>query len=415
MKSILSIFFSGLAAISFSQATNQSLVSDSGKVEFKKQTDAAKPDYSVAYRILKNQVKLYPDNAELHYFLGYAIDRMNAFDGSSMFEIKKEKTVEASEHFEIVNRLAPVYKGEYVVLDPYAKLSSIWGSLAQAYLTRNLQDSARWAFNEGKSRGGFIEPILHYNRQMLSSCSKNAILITNGDDITIPAWYLQVVENLRTDITIADANLINTNWYPKYLKKEKQLDISFTDPEIDSIDYVEFKTRYITITNADDSTQKFTWQLKPTYGKYILKGDRILLNILKQNLFKRDIYFNANSDTSWNLFLSDYLLDEGLVNKIRIKGIDPNEASDSISVNLSRYSIEKLTASEINKSKNAILLLNNYRWAYYNNIARLLFYKQKNKARILKNDMELKFSLTKLPHAFEGAGEYFKQLFSEID
>ena len=259
MKLILSIYLSGFAAISFSQTSNQPQISDSGKVEFKKQTVAEKPDYSAAYRILKNQVRLHPNNAELHYFLGYTIDRMNAFDGSTMFEIKKEKTLEASEQFEMVNKLTPQYKGEYVVLDPYAKLSSIWGSLAQSYLHRKLKDSAVWAFNQGKSRGGFIEPILHYNRQMLNSCSKNAILISNGDNITIPAWYLQEVENFRTDITIVDANLINTSWYPKYLKKEKKLNISFTDNEIDSIDYVEFKTRYLTITNANDSIQKFTW------------------------------------------------------------------------------------------------------------------------------------------------------------
>lgn len=416
MKSILSIFLSCLTAICFSQTVIPPQISDSGKVEFKKQAAAEKPDYSAAYRILKNQVKQHPNNAELHYFLGYAIDRMNAFDGNVMLQIEKEKTLQASEQFEMVNKLEPRYKSEIIVLDPYSKLSSIWGSLAQAYLVKNLEDSARWAFKEGKIRGGFIEPILHYNRQLLNSCSKNAILVTNGDDITIPAWYLQVVENFRTDITIVDANLINTNWYPKYLKKQRQLDISFTDQEIDSIDYVEFKTRYITIVNPNDSIQKFTWQLKPTYlEKYILKGDRILLNILKRNLFKRPVYFNANSDSAWNLFLSAYLQDEGLVNKIRLKEIDRKETSDSISVHFSNYSIEDLTAAEINKSQNAILLLNNYRWAYYNNIARLLFYKQKPKARVLKNEMELKFNLTKLPYAFDGASDYFKQLFSEID
>lgn len=415
MKLILSICLSCFAAIAISQTTDQPQISDSGKAEFKKQSATEKPDYSMAYRILKNQVKLHPNNAELHYFLGYAIDRMNAFAGNSMSEINKEKTVEASEHFEIVNKLSPKYKGEYVVLDPYAKLSSIWGSLAQSYLYRSMKDSAVWAFNQGKSRGGFTEPILHYNRQMLNSCSKNAILVSNGDNITIPSWYLQEVENFRTDVTIVDANLINTSWYPKYLKNEKHLNISFTDKEIDSIDYVEFITRYITITNPSDSTQKFTWQLKPTYGSYILKGDRILLNILKQNLFERDIYFNANSDTSWNLFLSDYLQDEGLVNKISLKEIDLKAASETVSNNFSYYSIEKLAAAEINKSQDAIIILNNYRWAYYNNIARLLFYKQKAKARVLKNELEIKFPLAKLPYSFEGAGEYFKKLFSEID
>ena len=394
----------------------QIAIADSGKIEFKKQAASQNPDYSTAYRILKNQLKLHVDNAELHYFLGYTIDRMNANEGSTMFELKKQLTIEASEHFEIVNRLEPKYKGEYIVLDPYAKLGSIWGSLAQAYFVKNMEDSAVWAFEEGKRRGGFIEPILHYNRQLLNSCSRNTILVTNGDNITIPCWYLQSVENYRTDVTIVDANLINTDWYCKYLKQKKKLDISFTDEEIEHIDYIEFDSRYFTISSPKDSTEKFTWQMKPTlYGKYILKGDRILLNILKENIFERDIYFNSNSDSTWNLFLDNYLHDDGLANKLLIKGFNFKEAADSVSANYGIYTIEKLKAEDISKSKDAIILLNNYRWAYYETISRLLFSKQKAKARVLKNEMELKFKLNKLPYSFEKARTYFEELFRNID
>ena len=103
-----------------------------------------------------------------------------------------------------------------------------------------------------------------------------------------------------------------------------------------------------------------------------------------------------------------------MVSKIRLKEIDL-KAPDTVSANLFNYSIEKLSDAEIKKSQDAIIVLNNYRWAYYNNIARLIFYKQKNKARVLKNEMELKFPLTKLPYAFEGAAAYFKQLFFKIE
>jgi hypothetical protein len=412
MRSILTLLFSCYAVLAFSQAA----ISDSGKTEFKKQVTAERPDYTIAYRILKNQVKLYPGNAELHYFLGYAADRMNSDDGNTLFQMKRDLTIEASEQFEIVNKLQPVYKGEYIVLDPYAKLSSIWGSLAQAYLASNMKDSAIWAFTEGKKRGGFIEPILHYNRQMLNSCSQNSILVTYGDNTTIPAWYLQAAENLRLDITIVDANLVSTDWYIKYLKRKGGLNISFTDEEIEKIGHIEFEPRYLTFTNPKDSSEKFTWQMRPTYqDKYILKGDRVMLNILKQYLFEKDIYFSSNSDSTWNLFLDSYLHDEGLVSRILPKGIELDEAPDSVSANLTNYSIEKLNAADINKSKDAIILLNNYRWAYYSNIARMLYNNQKTKARALKNEMELKFPLSKFPYAFERAADYFKELFEAID
>jgi hypothetical protein len=234
-----------------------------------------------------------------------------------MFQLKKEMTIKASEQFEEVNRLEPVYKGELFILDPYAKLTSIWGSLAEAYLNRKLIDSAKWSFSEGKKRGGFIEPILEFNRQLLNSCDSNAILVTYGDNITIPIWYLQTIENYRTDITVIDANLVNTIWYPKYLKAERNLKISFSDAVIDTIEYKQWQSQQVTVVNPIDTTQGFSWELRPTYmDNYILKGDRILFDIFQQNFFTRPIYFNNNSDSSYNLFLSPYLVDEGLVNRV---------------------------------------------------------------------------------------------------
>ncbi|MBK8608766.1 MAG: hypothetical protein IPL84_02120 [Chitinophagaceae bacterium] len=417
MKLFFTILISGFTSVGFSQSGGlPSIIADSGKVEFKKQADADNPDYTLACRILKNQVNQFPDSAELHYFLGYAIDRLNSTEGSTMHQMKKELVIEASEHFEKVNTLQPIYTGEYIVLDPYAKLSSIWGSLAQSYRVRNLKDAALWAFTEGKKRGGFTEPTLHYNRQLLNSCSKNAIFVTLGDNVTIPVWYLQTVENFRTDITIVDANLINTDWYGKYLKNVVKLPISFTDEEIEKIDFIKFEKRNITITNPADSLEKFTWELRPTYlDNYILKGDRILLNILKENLFSRDIYFSSNSDSSSNLFLGNYMHNEGLVSKIRLKGIDFNEAADRISTNFSAYNIDNLDSADIAKSKDAIIILNTYRWAYFANIARLIDKGQKPKARILRNEMEAKFPLDKLPYAFPRAAVYFDKLFSELD
>jgi hypothetical protein len=204
MRPSFTIIFIFISIFCFSQVTTtiQTVIVDSGKYEFKQQTQSQTPDYTAAYRILTNQVKLNPKNAELRYFLGYTIDRLNADDGKGMSQLKKEMTIKASEQFEEVNRLEPIYKGELFILDPYAKLASIWGSLAEAYLNRKLIDSAKWAFLEGKKRGGFIEPILEFNRQLLNSCGKNCILVTYGDNITIPIWFLQTIENFRSDITV---------------------------------------------------------------------------------------------------------------------------------------------------------------------------------------------------------------------
>lgn len=418
MKSFISIIFIFISTVSFSQETMsvEALITDSGKHEFKLQAKKNTADYSTAYRILTNQVRLHPGNAELRYFLGYAIDRLNAEDGKTMFQLQRDQSIKASEQFEEVNKLEPVYKGELFLLDPYTKLTSIWGCLAQAYLNRKLTDSAKWAFSEGKKRGGFIEPVLEFNRQLLNSCDSNAILVTYGDNITIPAWYLQTIENYRTDITIVDANLINASWYPKYLKSERNLHMSFSDAVIDTLDYKRWEPQLVTIVNSADKTQKFIWELRPTYmDNYILKGDRILMDILQQNLYSRPIYFNNNSDSTYNLFLLPYLVGEGLVDRLIPKEIDWNSNVLTIHKNIYNYNIEKLKTEDILKSRDAVIVLNGFRWSYYNNIYSLVEQKKYDKAAELITLMREKFKTNKLPFTSVEAEKYFEELFQQVN
>ena len=418
MKPFITIISFFITTLCFSQVTTtvQTVIVDSGKYEFKLQVKKDTSDYSKAYRILTNQVKLNPNNAELRYFLGYTIDKLNSDDGKGMSQLRKEMSIKASEQFEEVNKLEPIYKGELFLLDPYAKLTSIWGSLAVAYLNRKLIDSAKWAFSEGKKRGGFTEPILEFNRQLLNSCDKNSILVTYGDNLTIPIWYLQTIENYRTDITIVDANLINTVWYPKYLKAERNLRMSFSDAMIDTIEYIKWKPQIVSVVNSNDTTETFNWELRPTYmDDYILKGDRILLDIVQQNFFNRPIYFNLNSDSSYNLFLSPYLIDEGLVNRLTNKIFNYKEDIVVVSKNLYKYNIANIKADDIAKSSDAIIVLNNFRWAFFNNVYHLAIQANYDKAKELIKQMTDNFSKNKLPFTSEEVEKYFADFYLQID
>ncbi|MFT3704148.1 MAG: hypothetical protein QM802_17405 [Agriterribacter sp.] len=416
MKHLLttSLFF--ISTFCFSQVTTdfQNTGADSGKHEFKLQAKKDTADYTNAYRILTSQVNTNPTNAELRYFLAYAIDRMNAGDGSGMLQLKKEMTIEASEQLEEVNRLEPIYKGELFLLDPYSKLTSIWGSLAEAYLNRKLTDSAVWAFTEGKKRGGFIEPVLAFNRQLLNSCDSNAILITYGDNITIPIWYLQTIESYRTDIVVVDANLTNASWYSKYLKSEKKLAISFSEEAIDTIDYMPWTSQTVSIVHPADANQTFSWELRPTYmEKYILKGDRMVLDILQQNLYTRPIYFNINSDSTYNLFLTPFLTDEGLVSRIN-PGLKVSEDSVFVSKNIYSYTLEKINETDIEKSRDAVILLNNYRLTFFYNIYRLASEKKHAKAKELINLVTTQFPKEKLPFISQEFQKYFTDIYEQV-
>lgn len=279
-----------------------------GKAEFGKAYK--NQDFAKAIQYLEKAVRLKPGNPEAHYFLGYAYSRFNAKDGRSMIETNKQLTLKSSRQFEKVIELSPKYKGEMVLLDPYSKTGAEWSSLAMKYWYEGKKDSAGWAFSEGKARGGFGDFLLAYHKKVLKTCSKNAILISSGDNHTFPLWYLQMKNQYRKDVSVIDISLLNTNWYPHYLSKRGIVKFDIPEHQLDSIQYCKW-------SDTTYSSGNFKWEIHPAIqDNYLGRNHRILLSILRKNEFRKDVYFTKGFGKSNQVGLHDHLLDLIIAEKV---------------------------------------------------------------------------------------------------
>ena len=204
----------------------------------------------------------------------------------------------------------------------------------------------------------------------LSSCDKNAILFTIGDNDTFPLWYAQEIENFRTDVKIVNTSLFMTDWYIDQMKMKSYesdpLPISFKHSEYvgDKLDYVahipKIETRWDVkdfiafIKNPKSTVEMQNGQtihfyptnkiripidkntiiknkvVSPQYndsivsaididikGSAIYKNRLMMLDLIANNNWKRPIYFSGGSfDDDDYIWMKDFMQLEGMVYKL---------------------------------------------------------------------------------------------------
>ena len=98
----------------------------------------------------------------------------------------------------------------------------------------------------------------HLNSTLfLDSCEENSILFTLADNDTMPLWYLQEVENYRTDVKIVNTSYLVTDWYIDQMKRK-----TYKAPPVPSqLNHSQYK--YGTLDAAYHLSQtKARWDLK---------------------------------------------------------------------------------------------------------------------------------------------------------
>ncbi|MCK5856348.1 MAG: tetratricopeptide repeat protein [Bacteroidales bacterium] len=275
-------------------------------------------NYSKAINVLEEAVQIKPENANAHYYLGYAYSGLNAQYAKKLPLRNKELCIKASFEMQKVIKLDSTYAPK-LILSPYSKITSEWGSLALMYLYNDDLDSMKWAFEKGKKQGGFSNFMIAFHRLLLNQCEKDAILFSYGDDSYWNLMYVQYYENYRSDVAVIDLGLLNTQWYQQLINNQKVLEFTQSPKAENNYYLVPFKDSIINIPIVK-SSEAFLWNFK-AHGSnpfYLYYGDVAMKNILIENQFRRNIYFTKGVAES-----SLYNMKSQFENQILLNWLNP--------------------------------------------------------------------------------------------
>ena len=199
-------------------------------------------------------------------------------------------------------------------------------------------------YHEHDRSGNYVAWDMSYN--MLQSCEPHGIIFTNGDNDTFPLWYLQEVEGMRKDVTVANLSLLNTPWYIRQLRDSRPKGegfINLTDDQILGLTsgLTPWKTQKIQIAVESDPQNEdgyIEWVLKPTFANQALKvQDMMILRIINDAKWKYPIYFAVTVSPTNKIGLDKYLDMEGLTFRLqshKVDAINPGKMQDYLMTEL---------------------------------------------------------------------------------
>jgi hypothetical protein len=218
----------------------------------------------------------------------------------------------------------------------------------------------------------------------LESCAPNSVLFTYGDNDSFPVWYVQDVEQVRTDVRVANLSYIQAGWYidmmrqkafksdplPFSLGSEKYIEGIRTQMPVNTTvskpvnirevvrflglddrkfhidisgrgDYVNYLPTSKLLVDVDSSivlsngTVKEYFRNKlvsPMIWEYsesdALKGDLAIMDLIASNDWKRPIYMSTTVPSSQYKGLEKFFIQEGMAYRIAPVKLDKTEQGE---------------------------------------------------------------------------------------
>ncbi len=284
-------------------------------------------DYTAAVLILKDALKLYPDEPNLYFLLGYYTHYM-CYDSRPVSGFNEGKSREILEYLEKAVELNPSLGDAFYFMGSEHGVR-FWNAMQRRDKKKMLAE-----IRKGFEKGGYPEWMLEYARNMLMSCDSNAILFVGGDAEVNSIYYLQLVRSYRKDVSVIPAALLNRPWFAACIKngiKEilKPVPVSWTDEQIMNMTPYKWKPNKIKIPVHQDALQilkvssgetMFEWQLEPDLNSpsmtYLSAGKALLVDIIESNQWKRPVHFSISLRGSFVADLESNLQLCGLTYKL---------------------------------------------------------------------------------------------------
>ena len=181
------------------------------------------------------------------------------------------------------------------------------------------------------------------------------------------------MKNIRKDVRVVNLSLLNTPWYIKQLRDyEPKVPINMSDDKIDALT-VTSPDRLFQEPTKNVTVAGITWDLKPSrdvtyqgkkYG-YLTVQDMMVIRIIRENKWKRPIYFAVTVSPENKINLDKYLQMEGLVLRLvqneDVQQLDPDRSLHNL---WDLYLYRGVNDPKVYKDDQTMKLLSNYQASY---------------------------------------------------